>query len=197
MMKKLLDYFLEINKIKDVKRYSPYHKVFTESVADHSFMMVVLAIKFIDELKLDLNFKKVVQLITHHDFCEIGLATDYDAVKASADKNYQAEKETFENKNMEELAARHGKEILNLYMEYIRQETREARFVKALDKLEANVYEMMRGPKYFTDAPFIATYSNKAVRNFPELIPFLRELQTYMKREYEAAGLTWKDEYSV
>ena len=196
--KELLDYFFEINKIKDVKRYSIYHEVFKESVADHSFLMTVLATKFVDELKLDdLDFKKVIKLIMHHDFGEIGMVADFNTSLASVDKAYSAHKETVELENINALSNKHGKEIFDLYNEYTAQQTREAKFVKALDKLEATIYIMMRGAEYLTDAHLAAIFPIEAVKNFPELIPFLKELQTHMKLEYTKAGHEWKKEYEI
>ena len=195
--KQLLEYFLEINKIKDVKRYVPHHPIFKESVADHAFMMIVLADKFMDELKLGLDYKKVIKLITHHDFCEIGLTADYDAVKANADKNYNDEKEVVERKSIEELSGNHGKEISDLYTEYCEQKTQEAKFVKAIDKLETVIYELMRGAKYLEHTEFEVKYPRKAIENFPELKPFYRELLSYMKLEYTRVGHPWKKEYEL
>ena len=196
-MKKLLDYFLEINKIKDVERYTVHHKVFHESVADHSFMMIVLATKFIDELNLDLDFKKVIELVTNHDFCEIGLSADYDAVAAKVDAKYYDEKKSFETQNIEKFSNRYGKKMLMLHDEYVKQETREAKFVKALDKLETNIYEVFRGVEYFGSPDFIALYPKKAVMAFPELIPFYKEFLVQMKQLYEKTGYAWKEEYDV
>ena len=84
-----------------------------------------------------------------------------------------------------------------MHIEYKEQQTREAKFTKAMDKLEAVIYLMMRGTQYFDDADFIARYPIEAVKNFPELIPFLKELQSYMKLEYAKAGYEWKKEYDV
>jgi putative hydrolase of HD superfamily len=188
----ILGYFLEINKIKDVKRYAPYDPVFLESVADHSFLMIVMATKFIEELKLDLDYKRVVKLAMHHDYCEIGLAADYDTVKASKDKKYKAEKSSFESRNIKELGDRLGGDIADLYKEYEAQQTPESRFVKALDKLEACVYEMTRGVEHFKDPEFIALYPKEAVNNFPPLLPFYKELLAYMKPKYLAANFKWQ-----
>jgi putative hydrolase of HD superfamily len=187
----ILKYFFEINKIKDVKRYTPHDPIFLESVADHSFLMIVMATKFIDELKLDLDYKRVVKLAMHHDYCEIGLAADYDSLKASKDKNYKAEKSAFEKKNITELAKKLGGDIAEIYEEYEKQQTPESRFVKALDKLEACVYEMTRGVEHFHDPEFIALYPKEAVNNFPPLLPFYKELLAYMKPRYLAAGYNW------
>jgi len=191
----LLEYFFELNKIKDVKRYKLHHKVFCESVADHCFSMILIAMKFMDEMKLDLDFKKVVKLIAHHDICELGLEEDFDAVRAKNNKEYALEKKAYEDKRIKELSAMYGDEVFELFDEYEKQQTREAKFVKALDKLETNIHEMARGAEFFDDAEFVAFYPKKAVEAFPELVPFYKELLEHMKAEYIRVGHPWRREY--
>lgn len=193
----LMNGFLEMQGIKDVKRYAKHHPIFRESVADHSYMTTLLATKFMDELQLDLDFKKVVELITYHDMGELGLESDFDAVKASEDDEYFTLKKQTELDKVKSLANKYDDKILDLHKEYNEQKTREAKFVKAVDRLECNIYEMSRGAEYFDSAEFIATYANEPCRQFPELLPFLRELQAYMKTKYEEVGRTWKEEYNV
>ena len=194
---KILDYLFEIERIKDVQRYAEHNKVFHESVADHSYFMIVLAMKLIEEYNLNLDFKKVIKLITHHDFSEIGLAHDFDAVKTHHDKNYQKEKEIQEEKRIHELSDRHGQEILNLHNEYSEHKTKESRFVCAVDKLEATIHLINRGAGHFTDAEHVAIYPLQAVRDFPKLVPFLKDLQSHMKQEFIDNGHEWKKEYEV
>jgi len=196
-MTNILDYVLEVNKIKDVKRYSIHSRACHESVADHSFLMTVLATKLIDELKLDLDFKKVIKMIVHHDFGEIGLTKDFVATRASADAEYANMKRIYEDTTTKNIAKRYGEEILELCNEYDAAQTREAKFVKAIDKLEATIHLMNRGAKHLDNAEFAATYALKTVRDFPELVPFLRELQSYMKPRFIAAGHSWKPEYDI
>ena len=195
--RKLLDYFFELNKIKDVKRYKLHHAVFAESVADHCFSMILIAVKFIEELKLDLDFKKVVKLISYHDICELGLEEDFDAVKAQYDAGYNLTKKAYEQKNITELSKKYGKEIYELFDEFEKQETREAKFVKAIDRLETTIHEIIRGVEFFTNLDFCVFYPQKAVENFPELKAFYRELLECMKLEYVKAGYEWKKEYEM
>jgi len=196
--KKQIDTFLELTKIKDVRRYSEYHhKIYDESVADHCFMMIIMATKFFEELKLDLDFVKVIKLISHHDMCELGLVNDFDAVKVQNNKEYARQKEQTELATITNLSEKYGSEIMELFLEYEKQETREAKFVKALDKIEANIHEMSRGTENFDDPEFIALYPKNAVENFPELIPFLKAFNKIMKKEYRRVGYAWKDEYDI
>ena len=194
-MNNLLEMFLELEKIKDVKRYGLHHKVFRESVADHTFLMIVIGTKLMEDLKLNLDYKKVVKLITYHDICELGLASDFDAEKAKTDKDYHCRKKETERKTIENLSNKYGKEFLELYNEYERQQTQEAKFVKAIDKLETNIHEAVRGMKYIINADFTALYPKDAVKNFPLLLPFYREVLAFMKIKYIEAGLPWKEEY--
>lgn len=196
-MEKLLKYFLEINKIKDVERYSAHHEIFRESVADHSFLMIYIASELIEEYQFNLDFKKVVDLIRIHDVCEIGMKCDYDAVMAKYDHAYAKQKKEHEMKNILHISDNFDKKILPLFVEFEKQQTEEAKFVRAIDKIETTFYELFRGCKYFDSAEFIATYPDQAIKNFPQLMPFYKELKKLMKDEYQKAGLLWKDDYNI
>ena len=197
-MKKLIDYFLEIQSIKDTKRYKPYDNIFHENVAAHSFLMIVMATKLIDELKLDLDFKKVIDLIIHHDFGEIGLEFDFAAVN-TVTKQQKQHKEDVEERKINELSDKYGQKIKELNDEYSRPTTREGHFVKLIDKMESIIYIVKKGCEkiYNSDNErrVIATRGNDIVKNFPELILFWKELQALVKSEYLRVGYEWKPEY--
>jgi len=197
-MKKLIDYFLEIQGIKDVKRYAPYKEMFHESVAGHSFLMIVLAIKLIEELKLDLDFKQVIKLITHHDYGEIGLEFDFANV-ATVTKQDKQRKEVTEAVQIKKLSDKYGAEIQALHNEYSNPTTREGMFVKAIDKIEPMFFVITRGLENIhpNDQKGCAARANPTIKNFPELIPFYRELQSRMKAEYQRIGFEWKKEYEL
>jgi putative hydrolase of HD superfamily len=86
--------------------------------------------------------------------------------------------------------------IFKLWQEYEKGITAEAKFVKALDKLETITQLIEMGHRVYDAPDFIATYADKYIENFPELIPMLRIIKIKLKSEYEKGGLEWRESYN-
>ncbi|MCL2570295.1 MAG: HD domain-containing protein [Firmicutes bacterium] len=191
----LISRFLVANQLKDVKRYSS-QKRFGESVADHTYNMIFMAMELIEKYNLDLDVKNVIDLIRVHDLLEIGLAQDYESIKTNKCEILKEQKAEFEAENMQRMVEIFGNKFHELINEYEQQQTPESRFVKALDKLECCVHKMSRGLKNIESVEFDATSPHKHVANYPPLIPFWQELQGEMKVQYTNAGFNWDDKFN-
>jgi putative hydrolase of HD superfamily len=194
--------FLEISeRLKTTKRFLNTKEMKQkESSADHSWNLALLTFMTAEELKLDIDILKAVKIALVHDLVEaLAGDTDYSliafGIKTPAEKN---ENEISAMKIIEKVAPKEsGQELVNLWQEYEKAETREARFVKALDKIEGINHMLCKGHKCFDHPELVAPYPNKAVQNFPELIPMLQELQKRLKPEFEKHGWEWKKEYEI
>ena len=197
--KKTIRYFFKMENLKKVMRYSGQSDVFKETVSEHSQGVSIMAQKFMRDNKWGLNFKKVIELATHHDSCEVDMKKDYTAYEASKCKNYREDKEKNERLTVERLDRKFGKPFKRVHNEFEEQKTREAKFVLALDKMQSSVHKFKCGYKHIDadNAAFTATYCNDAVEAFPELIPFYADLQALMKEQFIKTGHEWKDEYNI
>ncbi len=137
----------EIRKIKytygvnSVIRYNlerdELHK--TQSVAEHVTNMLFLAYYFreLEDPKNLLDFDKVVRMILFHDMAEIETGDIITTIKTSADNEVERlAVKTVREKSPEFVA----KEVEELYEEIEETKTFEARFVKAIDKLEGQIF---------------------------------------------------------
>jgi 5'-deoxynucleotidase YfbR-like HD superfamily hydrolase len=88
-----------------------------------------------------------------------------------------------------------GDEVSLLWYEYDEGKTKEAKFVKAMDKIETMSHLINLGYKYFDCPEMIAVYANKTVRNFPELKEYLVKVKQELKKEFEKGNIPWKEEY--
>ena len=108
-----------------------------ESVAEHTWMICLLAILIIPKLQKKLDLSKVLQLAVIHDLAE-AITGDIPAFETSERKANKAEDE--ENAMQTLLHALQDKKseinIQKLWEEYEQRQTEESRLVKALDKLE-------------------------------------------------------------
>jgi len=95
------------------------------------------------------------------------------------------------------LAERHGEFIYDLWNEYEQQKTEEAKFVKAVDKLQCTMHTLHRGLQFYTpeQQAYEATYAIKAIQSFPLLKPFYQAVQEEIKRVYLEKGLYWDDKW--
>lgn len=194
----MIDFLLSMQGLKRVKRCTPYDRAFHESVADHSFEMVAIATNLVTEYKIDVDFARVVRLCIYHDLCELGLDHDYDSYAAHADKSVAREKTQYENRTMEAIAQKFNRpDILECWNEYEQAQTREARFVKAIDKIEAVLHLCAIPDGKITNPEFVATYCHDAVRQFPEIAPFYALVEQKIKARLEMGGQHWQKEFSI
>ncbi len=91
-----------------------------------------------------------------------------------------------------------GPKLYSLWKEYQEGKTPEARFVKALDKIESHLHIIERGgiERESGDLSHQVLYADNAVRNFPQLEPFLKIVKRKLRPLMEAQGLVWKEEYN-
>lgn len=108
-----------------------------ESVADHIFGACLLAILIDSEFEIDADINRVLKMLVLHELDElfIGDITPYDGVE-----NRSEIKRRGEEKAIDVLAdLTKGEEYIDLVKEYNCGETKEAKFAKQCDKLEATL----------------------------------------------------------
>jgi putative hydrolase of HD superfamily len=133
---KLISFFEIVGKLKTLKRTGWIkNKVPSpESVADHSFRTAVMAMVLAP--KIGVNVEKAIKMALIHD---IGEAKIGDVITMQGKQklvNY-LEKLKLEDKAFEEIFSLiDGSEYILLFKEFEENKTKEAKFVKELDKLE-------------------------------------------------------------
>ena len=192
MKTKELDFLYKINDLQKTKRNGNYPE-FSESTAEHTFKLILMVDYFYKELNLNLDYKKCICLSIYHDFGEMDLEKDVD-IKENIDKKVHAHKDSYEIEKVEELSERYSNPIKSYYKEYKNKTTQEALFVNACDKLEGMIHPLTVNEKIMNHEIF-ATYADKAIKNFPQLIPIYKQIKNILKKRYEKWGFEWKEEY--
>jgi len=133
----LLNLLLEIGILKKVQRTGWVLKGVkdVESVAEHTWRVAMLALLLAPELNLDQS--KLVKMALIHDLGEAGIGD----IKWESGKKVigsQEKKHADEEKVINQIFADNPnfQEYVELWKEFNGQETREAKIVKQLDKLE-------------------------------------------------------------
>lgn len=197
----IFDFLHQIEKLKFTLRFNTTSVGRRESSAEHSWRLSLMAFMIAEELKLNVNVGHAVKMAIVHDVAE-AIAGDYDSYKVASGELSKDEKEKAEKAAMKKfksiLPAERGKEIYDLWLEYEEQKTKEAIYIKALDKIETLTQFAETGYKIFHDAlDHIALYADKHVTKIPELHEILAIVKMELKQEYEKGGYEWKKEYDL
>ena len=108
----------------------------------HIFKLSFLVMLISPYLKQDIDYTKMLELALVHDIAE-GKTGDYTVANQIANPELKKEKHLREEKAIKELKnmlpSPLNKKIYDLFNEYEKKETLEAKIVSMLDKLEANL----------------------------------------------------------
>ncbi|MBQ2700693.1 MAG: HD domain-containing protein [Clostridia bacterium] len=131
--RRLLETLAVANRLKDTTRHSYTEKGRHESVAEHSWMIALMAFLIRDEFpQADMN--KVIQMCLIHDLgeCFTGDIPTFDKTQT-----HEETEERLLSRWVASLPAPYSQEMAALYDEMEARQTLEAKIYKALDNLEA------------------------------------------------------------
>ncbi len=115
-----------------------------ESVAEHSWRLALLAFLLAPYTQVNLNMEKVFGMAVIHDLCEVltGDTPFFEAIDGSPEKRKKQMLEEEAMKTLTSLLDRSiGDKFHTLWKEYEDGESEESKFVRALDKIEAQVQQ--------------------------------------------------------
>ena len=139
---KIINFMRSLEEVCVVKRDLLLYEGSPENDAMHIFKLSFLVMLVAPYLKSDIDYTKMLEMALVHDIAE-GKVGDYTAANQIANPAIKEEKKYKEAQAIQELKnllpTPLNKKIYNLYQEYEKKETREAKIVSALDKLEANL----------------------------------------------------------
>jgi len=196
----LINFFIETNKLKQTIRYSSCPKKVQESSAGHSWQVALMVPIIAEEFNIKINIEHAIKIALVHDLAEKVLKEDYDSYLIATGVLKEEDKDKSEKKEMERIRKNFsfGNKIYSLWQEYEENKTPEAKFVKALDKLESHLHVIERGLSGASrdDGRHQATYADKAVKEIPQLKTFLKSIKKRLKSILEKQGLIWGEEYN-
>jgi putative hydrolases of HD superfamily len=136
---KLIAFLKEIEKFKHVERDILYADgLRKENDAEHVWHMMMFLWMFKNEMPKELDFEKMTKLILVHDLPEI-YSGDVSAFSTSS-REGKKERELVASKQLfSKLPEDLSKEFMDLFEEYVKGETPEAKYVKSIDKLQPQI----------------------------------------------------------
>lgn len=137
--RKLLDILLVAERLKDTTRHCYTSKGRHESVAEHSWMMTLMAFFIRDEFP-DADMDKVIRMCIIHD---LGECFTGDIPTFEKNQVHEQIEEKLLFSWVHSLPEEYAKEMEELYEEMIERKTVEAQIYKAIDSLEAVIQHNM------------------------------------------------------
>lgn len=152
-----------------------------ESVADHSWAVTILAMSIIEKYKLDLDIEKCMKLALIHELGEI-YAGDF-----TPNQIKKEEKHKLEEKAVDTLleVIEFDNDFKELWLEYENTKSKEADFIKQVDKLECILQSGSYGlnSKYIKGEDKITMPCLKEILNDAYKITENNELPLWMRKE--------------
>lgn len=213
-MKELLNFFIEVGKLKKMPRTGFVWLGIKnpETIAQHTFRVATMNWILARKLKPRVSLDKVIKISLVHDLCEVyaGDMTPYwgllpkdkkkrremlkrwirlpQNVKIKRDREkFKKEKESL-FKLIKNLKPKLKKEIMNCWLEYERLSSKEGRFVKQGDKIET----LLQALEYWgskANTPVIGWWEEVGdLIDNPILIEFLKKIENFFYKKEKVNG---------
>ena len=176
---KVIEFLKITEKLKCNTRHSWTSTGRRESVAEHSFQLMVLAWSVKDEFP-DIDMEKVMKMCLFHDFGE-AITGDIPSFEKTTKDEKIEEEAVF--KALEILPEEQRKELVTLFEEMNDLNTKEAKLYKALDKMEAVIQHNEASLEKWLPLEYELqfTYGEKETQEFS----YTRELKAYVNKMTE------------
>jgi len=192
-LKKILNFLNRIEKLKTIQRaISISDNSRKESPAEHTWRVAIMWMILQRHLRLKINLLKAIEIILVHDIIE-AIAWDVWITDKNDKKAHQKkeEKELKASKKLYWLLPKEiGSELEDLWLEYENWSSKEARFAKALDKLEVliqrmDIWSKNREKREFDIYKILMQWADKPVEEVPELKDFLKLVKNEITKDYK------------
>lgn len=176
-IKQYLEFISHVEKLKVEYRHSQKSDGSQESVAEHTWLMGILAFILFDEINIEVDQLKVLKMIAIHDLVEI-FAEDIPAFEKSKRKE---DKHITEKKALAQLLSflpnKHlAKEIELLWEEFESKNTNESNLANAIDKIEAIIQHNLAPISKWEQGDFdINPYYRDELFNFDSFVRQLKD----------------------
>lgn len=170
--RELLEALSVAERLKDTTRHCYTSKGRHESVAEHSWMMTLMAFFMKNEFP-EADFNKIIQMCIIHD---LGECFTGDIPTFLKTKEHENSEEELLNNWIKSLPEAARSEMINLYKEMNERQTLEAKIYKAIDSLEALIQHNFSDISTWSENEFDLnlTYADDRV-DFSKYLSDLRE----------------------
>lgn len=140
---KQLQFIYEIDKVKGIiRRTRLFHADKRENDAEHSWHICMMALVLQEYADEDVDINKVIRMMLIHDLVEIDVG---DVIVYSKNQAHAEAEEKAARRIFGLLPDGQGDEYYDLWREFEDQQSAEARFAMALDRMEPILQSLYRG----------------------------------------------------
>ncbi len=137
---KQMEFLIEIDKLKNIERKTKtIHGERLENDAEHSWHLAMMALVLSGQANQEVDLLKVIKMLLVHDIVEIdaGDTFAYDALghEDKWERENAAAKRIFGL-----LPSDQAQELIELWLEFEKKETKEAKFASSLDRLQPLIH---------------------------------------------------------
>jgi putative hydrolase of HD superfamily len=175
--------FRIFNKLKSIYRFNSVENR-KESTAEHSWSTLILADFFLTKYpELNLDKLKVYEYIMYHDVVEI-YAGDTPLIPGKEFNDKHEREEKAAKKLHKDLPEALREKYYKMYLDYESQKTKESRFVKAIDALDAEIHEMDYKEDWIGwSKEFLYSKKMKYFEEFPQLKEMFIEITEHLESQ--------------
>jgi putative hydrolase of HD superfamily len=187
---RLVDVLALAENLKTEMRHSWLSNGRQDSVAEHTWMMSVAAVLMAPHLQHPVDLGQTLKLIALHDIAE-AITGDIPFFEESARKTTKLDDEAEAMEKMQRmLPAASGKLLLELWREYEDCVTQEAKFARALDKLEVQHQHNLADLQTWTEQEFGLVYTkmDRECAHDTALMTLLAVIRSRAEKKMENGG---------
>ena len=194
----IIDFYKKAEKLKTTTRHSWLsNPARQESIAEHSWMLSLLAMVLADELSTKVDLLKLLKMVTIHDLAEAitGDIPSHEVSKRNTKENkYKSEKKALK-KLVTGLSKSKAKEIIDLWEEMEKKETLEAKFAQSLDKIEVVMQHNIANISTWDQGDYNASPYHK--EEYSDFDPFMKSLRNLVSIQGMKKVLKAKTEHKL
>lgn len=165
---KIIINFLEaIEPLKSTLRHNWTKSGRQESSAEHTWRVSIFLMVVQDLLRFNIDFEKTLKMVLIHDIPELIDGDIPGFIKEKNPKKYQDNETKNAKKIFDKLPESISKEYLDLFLEFEKGESPEARVALALDRIESQLQHLESGHKYWSKeeaGEHMLNFPNEAVK---------------------------------
>ena len=189
--RQIVDFLAFSARLKSELRHSWLADGRQESVAEHTWQMAFFSLLAHPHLEHPVDLYRTLKLVLVHDLVEAEVG-DVPFFASDSARLEKAEREQVGIQRIrEKLGAPSGQEIYELFQEYERQDSSEARFAKALDNLEVQLQHNLADLTTWEEIEYELVYTK--MDRHCEHDAFLKQLCEVIKldaeRKLQQAGI--------
>lgn len=176
----MIDFLLEALELKEEKRtgWELRNVEDPESVADHTWSTAFLTLVYGEEEEVDID--RCLKIALVHDIAEHETGDLVTRAESQAQEIAKEDKHQMESEALERISSKlNSEKILELWKEYERKESPEARFVKDMDMIDLCLTAL----KYETNGRYDPEEENDNFQEYDNLDEFFATTEPRIKTE--------------